>query len=545
MMRKKLSMLLACALAAAPMLMSGMGVTAEETGKYGSGEWRTYDEPIDISIGVCFDINDEGFTAMANIGEPYDDNRWIRMYQEDVGINVKYDLVAPNSNDYQQQLILAMTSGNLPDIFYVNDLSLYKQMAEAGTIADLTDIYAEEANPVLRGVLEAEGDNFMGNYMIDGRLYCIPGKMPSTNGYSYLWIRKDWLDKLGLEVPKTMDDVMEVARAFVEQDPDGNGVDDTMGLSIDENYTKFGQEGIFWAFGGKSAGQKMWVELEDGTLGYSMVQPEMKGGLRWLQEMYTQGLLNPEFSTQPFTDIPEMVATNKLGMFYGCHWYSGQLNVVKDEIPEAEWIPILAPGTDGNPAPVWASVDTHGFYCVNSACENPEALIAMCNAYTEKLFGENNDFSNYFACPEDGGLWQAGPIWMLAADVDIIPHREMKEAMKNGTLDSLEGVGGDYWKQIQSGDISYELMFGPEGSCFELVDATYPDIFHWNKYQGAPTQTQGERWSSMQEIIDTEYIKIIKGELDVDEGFDAMVEAWMNAGGDKVTEEINAIVNGN
>ena len=53
-----------------------------------------------------------------------------------------------------------------------------------------------------------------------------------------------------------------------------------------------------------------------------------------------------------------------------------------------------------------------------------------------------------------------------------------------------------------------------------------------------------QRWSSMQEIIDTSYIKMITGEEDVDEGFDKMVSDWMAAGGDKVTEEVNAIVAG-
>ena len=82
--------------------------------------------------------------------------------------------------------------------------------------------------------------------------------------------------------------------------------------------------------------------------------------------MYKQGLLNPEFSTQSFNDIGPMIADNKLGMFYGCHWYAGQINGVKGEIPDAEWIPILAPGIDGNPAPVYASVDMNGIYCVLS-----------------------------------------------------------------------------------------------------------------------------------------------------------------------------------
>ena len=58
-------------------------------------------------------------------------------------------------------------------------------------------------------------------------LYGIPSGNAERIPSQFLWIRKDWLDKLGLDVPKTLDDVVEVARAFKNDDPDGNGVDDT------------------------------------------------------------------------------------------------------------------------------------------------------------------------------------------------------------------------------------------------------------------------------------------------------------------------------
>lgn len=538
------SVLGACGSASAVETEQNTAANTVEGQTYGAGEWRTYEEPITVTFGSMFDANQDSFAKMAEIGEPYDNNRWIQYFRDEVGIESKYTLVSPTGADYQQQIVLAMTSGQLPDIFELSDMTLYKQLIDAGMIADLTDIYENEANPTLKGIIEGEGENFLDNYKVDGKLYCVPYKMPSTNGFNYLWVRKDWLDKLGLDVPKTMDDVKAVAKAFVEQDPDGNGKDDTIGLSIDSMYTNFSCNGIFWAFGGQSADQNYWSTLEDGPVGYSMVQPEMKGGLKWLQDMYKEGLLNTEFATLQWTDYGDLIANNTCGLFYGCHWYAIQMNAVKDEVPEAEWIPILAPGTDGNPAPVYANISTSGFYCVSAAAKHPEALVAMLNAYSEKLFGENNDFGTYFACIEDGNLWQHSPVKILAADVDLLPHRQMKEAMKNNTLDELTGVGGDYWKLIQDGDLGYKLQFGPEGSCFELVDQVYPDAITWNAWQGVPTPTYQERWSSMQEIIDTAYINMIKGEVDVDEGFDAMVEQWNGAGGTQVTEEINAQLSG-
>lgn len=522
---------------------SGAAVASgASTELYGAGEWKKYDDEITLTFGDPYDINNEGFTAMANIGEPYDDNRWIRYYREDVGVNAEYSLLAPNTDDYKQMLTLAMTSGDLPDVFFVPDMITYQQLIDAEAVADLTSLYQTEANPTLKGLIEGEGDNFLDNYKVGGKLYCVPGKMPSTNGYNYLWIRKDWLDKLGLEVPKTMDDVKNVAKAFASQDPDGNGKDDTIGLSIDKSYTDMSGMGVFWAFGGKLSKDNFWCEQGDGTVVFSMVQPEVKEALKWLNDLYEEGILNQEFSTFDFVNYPELLSSNKCGMFYGCHWYAIYINAIKDEIPDAEWIPILAPGTDGNPAPVYANVDTNGMYCVNTDCENPEAIFAICNAYVEKLFGENNDFENYFACEVDSNVWQRGPVSMLAADTDLKPHREMKEALAKDAMDELTGVGASYWKYIQEGSLTYQLEFGPEGSCFNLVDDTYPDIMSWNAYQGIMTETQAERASGMQEIIDTAYIKMINGEVDVEEGFGQMVSDWMAAGGDQVTKEVNDII---
>lgn len=555
--KKTLSLLLTVILSFSVFIGCGKDDNAEESLNnmnsensnisYGEGEWKKYSPAIDVTFGYPHDINNEGFTSMANAGEPYDNNRWIKYYQEEVGVNSTYDLIAPNADDYKQKLILAMSSGDLPDIFWVNDMTLYKQLYDAGVIADLTSLYETQANPTLRSVLEGEGDGFLNNFKFEGELYTLPCKMPSTNGYNYLWVRKDWLDKLGLDIPKTMTEVANVAKAFAENDPDGNGKADTIGLTIDKSYLDMSAMGIFWAFGGTPAtGDKYWCELDDGTLGFSLVQEEMKGGLAWLQDLYTQGLLNTEFSTKEFNDYSSLLADNKIGLFYGCHWYANYLDAVKDQMSEdAEWIPLLAPGTDGNPAPVYTNIDMNGLFCVSSEFAHPEAIIALFNAYTEKLFGKDNDFENYFATPENGNCWQSGPIYMLDKDVDLMPYRQMKEAQDAGNMDSLTGVGASYWKYISEGNLGYKLMFGPENSCFSLVDQTYPDIMVWNQYQGAPTATWTDRWSSLMEIIDSTYIKIITGELEVDSGFDQMVKEWNQTGGEQVTKEVNEIVSNN
>ncbi|MCC8102618.1 MAG: extracellular solute-binding protein [Clostridiales bacterium] len=115
-----------------------------------------------------------------------------------------------------QELLLAMTAGELPDVFHVFDQSMISLLAEADAIWDMTEVFQLNANETLGSILEGEGTEIYSSGMYNGKLYAIPQKMPSTNSYNHLWVRRDWLEELGLEKPKTMDDVKDVAAAFME-----------------------------------------------------------------------------------------------------------------------------------------------------------------------------------------------------------------------------------------------------------------------------------------------------------------------------------------
>jgi putative aldouronate transport system substrate-binding protein len=501
------------------------------------GELFKYDPPITATFGKAHDINSDGFLKMEEAGEPYTDNRWIQYFRDEVGVEASYSVIGPTFVDYEQKLVMAMSAGDLPDIFYVNssNLALVKQMVDGGAIADLTDVYAQYANETLRSVIEFEGPEIYNPVMFDGRMMAIPVKMPSTNEYNHLWVRQQWLDELGLERPKTMDDVKAIAKAFKEK-AEGN-----IGLMINNEYIEE-SKGIFWAFGGETGRRKQWVTLDDGTVGFSEVQPEMKGGLSWLRDMYAEGLINQEFGTQDINKAFEYVANNQCGIFFGPHWYGFSLANAEGTLdPEANFVAVGL--MEGSEAPKVHGTNTFDHViCVRADYEYPEAVVHMMNAYEEKLYGENNDFENYFASPENSGLWGTGPVHALHPMVDLTPHREIKAAVAAGTTDALTGSAKSYWEYITTGQRAYDYMFGPEDSCFNFVDDTYPDIISWNAYAGAPTATWADRWGSLKELIDTSYLKMIQGTVEVDAGFDAMVAEWNALGGEQVTQEVNDVV---
>ena len=501
-----------------------------------AGALYKYDPPIAATFGKPLDVNSDGIVAMEKDGEPYDNNRWIKYFRDDVGVECSYKLIAPNSMEYDQKLLLGMSSDDLPDIFWVSSLSMLKQLADAGAIVDMTDYYDQYANETFRGVIEFEGLEIFNPVTFNNRRYAIPVKMPSTNGYNHCWVRQDWLDELGLERPKTMDDVKDITRAFKEHYPDN------IGMMINMEYISE-SKGIFWAFGGQTAVRKYWTTLDDGTVVFSEIQPEMKGGLAWLRDMYAEGLVNQEFATQDIAKAFEYVADNKCGIFFAPHWYGFRLHGAEQSLdPEADFVAVGLPVGSVQTTRVYATNTFDAVECVRAGYEHPEALIHLYNAYEEKLFGPNNDFDNYFSSEFNTGTWSCGPIHALHPMVDLIPHRDIKAALANNTLDELTGAGKSFWKYITTGQRAYDYMFGPVDSCFNFVDDTYPDIIVWNGYMGAPTETWADRWSSLQELIDTTFLKIIQGNLDLDSGFDNMVKEWNALGGEQVTKEVNEIV---
>ena len=495
-----------------------------------------YPEEITMEFGRDIDPNGSDAVAFAEKGEPYTDNRWTRLFKEKLNVNIEYKLAVPG-DQYNQQIKLALTSGDLPDYFKINVLSDYKQMIDAGVLADMTDTYEKYASPLLRQIIEKEGTNVYLPVTSDGKMYGIPRKMPSTNGYNHLWIRQDWLDNLNLKRPETMEDVLAIARAFTGEDPDGNGKKDTLGMRFDNDYIDT-KKGIFWGFG---AYPDFWLEKE-GKAVYGSVQPEMKKAYGFLKTMYDENLIDREFATKDSTKSQEDIVGGKVGMTYGPHWEAGSFKQCKEMDPDAEWVAVTLPTEDDSPVKIPLTNAVEGVYVVSKDAKHPEALIKLLNAYVEAIFGESGDYGKYFSVEGVGAIWDLAPVGLLDPELDLQGHRDWKKAAEENNYDNLDGSGKAFYNFAKSGLTQYEYMFGPKDTPFAFVDATYPDQVIWNAYFGAPTLTQVTRGSSMDEFLDMTGVALITGQTDLDSGFDEMVEKWHSMGGDQVVKEINDVI---
>ncbi len=498
-----------------------------------------YDPPITMDSVIAVDA-----TVKFLGDDDIQNNIWMRAYAEILGIDLNYAWVVDGSM-YDQKLSLSINSGDIPDMFGVNGTQ-FAMLHEAGLLADLTDVYAAEASETTRDIL-TQDPVALKAATIDGRLYGIPLTDASIAGAPLLWVRQDWLDKLKIAAPTSVDDVLEISRRFSDEDPDGNGQDDTIGLAVTKDL--WGPvASLTGFFNGYHAYPNIWFE-RDGRLIYGSVQPEMRAALAALQQMYRDGQIDPEFGVKDINKVTETIAQGKCGMEFGVWWNPYHpLYLSQQNEPDAFWSPFAIPSVDATPAKSQYSSAVGALLVVGSHYDHPEALIRMVNFWTDNMVRTQDDrirqtFLGDINAP-DVVLYKYTPIQMWEPNAMLTTGRLLREALAKHdpsglNLDSqwryriiqayFEQGTKEAWVEVATN--------GPDGAAV-ILERIAGDLGMINRFYGMPTPTMAEKKAAL-DLQEVEMItKVIMG--DPLERFDTFVSDWHRTGGDAITEEVNA-----
>ncbi|MDR0898567.1 MAG: extracellular solute-binding protein [Oscillospiraceae bacterium] len=224
-------------------------------------------------------------------------NLWF--YQElekKTGIHVEFQEVKDSA--WQTQLSLMFTSGEWPDLILSGDLDVEEYGVSQEILVPLDD-YLEEYMPNYYSRL---GMNSAGVALpaSDGKMYTI-GNLTAqgVNHDGTFFINQEWLTKLGLEIPTTVDELTEVLRAFKEGDPNGNGIADEIPFSAADLIHQ--TQGVYTHFAmfGVPLTRYAYACIDDaGTVVFPGDMPGFRAALEWLNLCYSEGLLDPESITQ-------------------------------------------------------------------------------------------------------------------------------------------------------------------------------------------------------------------------------------------------------
>lgn len=266
----------------------------------------------DIEISIYLENRSRGAL------ETYADSEAMKELQKVTGIKVKFEHPVGSSKD---QVNLMISSGTLPDVIFT-DTYFYgawnntqmKKAAYDGMFLKL-DEYIDKFAPNLKKYLEDNPEVNAQYHMRehDGSIYSIPSisSDPSFNYYDGYFIRKDWLDKLGLEVPQTIDEWEKVLRAFVTQDPNGNGEADEVGFSTFSWMTKYVFMPAFDIYN-----CNYYFNPKTNKITHGAVEPGFKEYVTMMNRWYEEGLVNPEYVSTDQKTLDYLVLNNKLGAFY-------------------------------------------------------------------------------------------------------------------------------------------------------------------------------------------------------------------------------------
>ncbi|WP_312779482.1 extracellular solute-binding protein [Enterococcus sp.] len=511
------------------------------------GPFGKYEPPINVSFVRAVDDDMSTNILPKTPGETVESNRWLDAYRDDLGINITYDWTVKGGyteDTYKQKMNLTLSSGDLPDVIKVDAITL-KQLAESGEIEDLSDVWEEYASDFAKETYAGEGDSVLNSAKIDGRLMAIPEMDSSLESAQYVWIRQDWLDNLGLEGPKTMQDLLKISEAFTNKDPDNNGEDDTYGLVLTKDFYSGwgGSEGFF---AGYHAYPNMWID-KDGKLEYGSVQPEVKTALSALAQMYQNGEIDKEFGIKEGSIVAELVAAGKAGINFGEQWnpmYPLISNYNNDE--NADWVSYPLVSIDAEQAKVPLKFRTQLYYAVRKGFDYPEVPVKMVNKFLETNWGEDSDFGYYYMPQEieNVGVWKFSPVTPHQATKNLDVYNAIDEARKNGTQAELEGeakVVNENVENFLAGDKlqwGWEKIYGVNGAFKIMQEYKANDLLLYDSFVGSPTKTMIDKRATLEKMEKEVFIKIIMGEAPIDD-FDKFVEDYYTLGGEQITKEVN------
>lgn len=328
-------------------------------------------EPVTLTYWVYADEN------CAIMKEDYNDNEFYQEMERRTGVHLEFELVA--AADRQTNFNLMIASNKLTDLIYAG-ASYYAQGLDAaiddGYFLDLTD-KVDEYMPNYQAIRKSDPNYELPTITDSGRIGTVYELRQSKQGpWLGMWMRKDWLDKLNMEVPETFDQWHDTLTAFKDQ----QGATAALMLNWSGSDGEIGQ---------MSAGYGVlnnWQLDETGAVNYGPYMEGWKKYVTTMHQWYEEGLIDPDFmATDERAADMTTVVTGKTGAFPALYTLPS-LYEASSEDPDMYLIPVRPPVENAGDELHIRLRDSYvsGNTAISAQCENWE--IAM--RWLDYLFTE-------------------------------------------------------------------------------------------------------------------------------------------------------------
>ncbi|TLS52192.1 extracellular solute-binding protein [Paenibacillus antri] len=451
-----------------------------------------------------------------------DNNRWTKWLNENGPVNGKY--VPIPRGEAVQKLNLLFASGDAPDVVFEFDTRFRDQMYQQKMIMPVDELI-EKSSTEYKQLLQKYPEIKKAATKPDGNMYEF-GRVSPLVGFQALFIRQDWLDKLGLQAPQTTEELFEVAKAFTEQDPDGNGVKDTFGIALS------GETGgtINTMFRNVT-----WV-VEDGKLVRGWKQENAANAFK--KRLYDAGLVDKDFLADKNGQKAQQDWNNgKIGIFVGrtidlvnFNQYYEQL---KNNVPTAEVKAIKLPESEFGRFVIGVNNPVQMTTIINAKTKDPEAAMAYIDFMASRTAGEMLRFgqegvdsvkgSNGCLQPIDAEKFNKEVSWNI--DFQLLLSRVELGACTDiqSQLDPSKPLEQDFLRLIKENN---EANLS--------ADVEYAPITYGEHMPTLPEELNMIN-SNVSKIADLYNKAIVSGpSYTIEQAFNEAQDLWNKSGGDKL-----------
>jgi len=362
------------------------------------------------------------------------------------GVNINWSLISGDVKDSQFNLI--MTSGDLPDVMaYYEGKSGFTSVNKfgvEGAFLPLQDLIAENAPNLKKAILD---DPKVRETITasDGNIYYIP-MLSALNAARGWFIRMDWLEAVGMDVPKTTEELYKVLVAFRDGDPNGNGLKDEIPMVFrrrgDDAF--YNMAALAYAFDADNG----WVE-RNGKVVYGPSEPQYQDYLKYIARLYKEKLIDQEVLTRAGNPREDLFGRNMTGVIHDWFASTASLNdSLGKEIPGFDLRHMAPPvGTVKKPFTriQMSKVRGDGGWSISYSNPDPVATIRMM----DYLFSpEGNRLMNFGVENDTYTLKNGMPVY--TDKITNNPERGFHESLV---------TNGMQWKIGLQQDIDYEKQF--------------------------------------------------------------------------------------
>jgi len=392
------------------------------------------------------DINETGwpivnkpitFTIMTQLAATLGDPAKMSMFsymKEKTNVNIK--AIPISDADRRERKTLALQSGDLPDAFAFTwnsfgDFEIDKYSRE-GAFVDVKDLLPKYAPHINKEFKENPIQNAL-NITGDGKVVTLPNKtdpVETTGADHFLNINKTWLDNLGLDVPKTTQEFLEVLRAFRDYDPNGNNQADEIPLALYAHNRSF-----YTSFWGTYASSSGYIDVDNNyKVFYALNSANAKAACEWWYSLVNEpGLIDIDITENGVADNyagwKNYIKTGKVGCFLwkdlSSDYFSAEL--LKDYIvipyPTANFknAELKLPGA----VQPYNRLTYRGKVIITKACKNVPALLR----YFDYFYTDEGIMVGNYGDPAKGLYKKLSNGNYKLTDKGMVPNAGMKEAI--------------------------------------------------------------------------------------------------------------------